>query len=69
MRIASLLSVASSNNGLTHSYYILDAAYRIPIEEVKGLPTISVHPIGYDDAAEFLKYALLNLLLRPHLLF
>ncbi|XP_041470140.1 N-acetylated-alpha-linked acidic dipeptidase 2-like [Lytechinus variegatus] len=35
---------------LTQSYPAIDSAYRLAIEKSTMLPTIPIHPIGYDDA-------------------
>ncbi|XP_064646378.1 N-acetylated-alpha-linked acidic dipeptidase 2-like [Lineus longissimus] len=40
---------------LTPGYPSIDSAYRLSINET-GIPTIPVHPIGYDDARQFLKH-------------
>ncbi|XP_072045881.1 glutamate carboxypeptidase 2-like [Amphiura filiformis] len=40
---------------LTPGYPSTETAYRVPEANLTTLPTIPVHPIGYDDAAEFLK--------------
>ncbi|XP_071509914.1 putative N-acetylated-alpha-linked acidic dipeptidase [Diadema antillarum] len=39
---------------LTQSYPAVESAYRLPVEESTMLPTIPIHPIGYDDAAQLL---------------
>ncbi|XP_072024017.1 putative N-acetylated-alpha-linked acidic dipeptidase [Amphiura filiformis] len=39
----------------TPGYPALETAYRIPEENLTVLPIVPVHPIGYDDAKEFLK--------------
>ena len=41
-------------------YYVSDSAYRIPNPK---LPTIPVHPIGYDDAKQLLQYVLLQFII------
>ncbi|XP_071509915.1 glutamate carboxypeptidase 2-like [Diadema antillarum] len=39
---------------LTQVYPSVASAYRLPVEESTMLPTIPIHPIGYDDAAQLL---------------
>ncbi|ELU12569.1 hypothetical protein CAPTEDRAFT_201615 [Capitella teleta] len=39
---------------LTQGYPATDSAYRVPLEEAQ-LPTIPVHPIGYNDALQLMR--------------
>ncbi|XP_038053369.1 putative N-acetylated-alpha-linked acidic dipeptidase [Patiria miniata] len=43
-----------SGDPRTPGYPAVESAYRVPLSNVTGLPSIPVHPIGYNDAAVFL---------------
>ncbi|XP_022094263.1 putative N-acetylated-alpha-linked acidic dipeptidase [Acanthaster planci] len=43
-----------SGDPRTPGYPAVESAYRVPMNNVTGIPGIPVHPIGYNDAAVFL---------------